>query len=535
MPDIWLDVDTAVKVSVNKLPLMSNSDFITRDETIAFNESGMDLVWNFITTAGVFTQTAVTPTAAGDYDWSHIGNAMYDIEIPASGGVSINNDTEGFGWFSGLVDNVLDWISPIYGFRAASLNNGLVDGANAPAIAGDLMGLADDAITPAKYNDAAAIIPYMGGIWVDSGAGNANTVVGVDGLPSNPVSSLVAARTLAVAIGLQKYYIISGSSLTLAATHQWWEFVGIGRSGNIINLGSQDIDGSVFTNLSLAGTQGGASFVKLKDSVLTSLVSLRPQAVNCKIAGDITILTGTMISFEDCKSGVPGDTAPALTFTAGATTLQFRNYSGGLEIKSMTSDHTMSYESDGQIIINANCTSGNITLRGMMSITDNGTTMNITKDAVFNKQEARDAMKVAPTAGSPAAGSVDKHLDDIEADTNELQTDWANGGRLDLLLDAIKAVTDFLVVKKNTAKNNFKFPMVLASDHVSDANNLTVTCQRSIDVGAFANCTNTPATFISAGTYKINLSAADLNGDVIMLKFTAATADARKMLILTVP
>ena len=30
----------------------------------------------------------------------------------------------------------------------------------------------------------------------------------------------------------------------------------------------------------------------------------------------------------------------------------------------------------------------------------------------------------------------------ILADTNELQTDWADGGRLDLLIDAIKAVTD---------------------------------------------------------------------------------------------
>lgn len=31
---------------------------------------------------------------------------------------------------------------------------------------------------------------------------------------------------------------------------------------------------------------------------------------------------------------------------------------------------------------------------------------------------------------------------DILADTDELQTDWANGGRLDLLIDAIKAKTD---------------------------------------------------------------------------------------------
>jgi hypothetical protein len=36
------------------------------------------------------------------------------------------------------------------------------------------------------------------------------------------------------------------------------------------------------------------------------------------------------------------------------------------------------------------------------------------------------------------------HFDAIVADTNELQTDWTNGGRLDLLLDAVKAQTDKL-------------------------------------------------------------------------------------------
>ena len=38
--------------------------------------------------------------------------------------------------------------------------------------------------------------------------------------------------------------------------------------------------------------------------------------------------------------------------------------------------------------------------------------------------------------------AVDTEVAAILADTNELQTDWANGGRLDLLIDAIKAVTD---------------------------------------------------------------------------------------------
>ena len=40
--------------------------------------------------------------------------------------------------------------------------------------------------------------------------------------------------------------------------------------------------------------------------------------------------------------------------------------------------------------------------------------------------------------------ATDVVADTILVDTNELQTDWTNGGRLDLLLDAVKAITDVL-------------------------------------------------------------------------------------------
>ena len=42
--------------------------------------------------------------------------------------------------------------------------------------------------------------------------------------------------------------------------------------------------------------------------------------------------------------------------------------------------------------------------------------------AGLTQQQVRDAMKLSPTAGAPAAGSVDTHLDDIEADTSAMQT-----------------------------------------------------------------------------------------------------------------
>lgn len=40
----------------------------------------------------------------------------------------------------------------------------------------------------------------------------------------------------------------------------------------------------------------------------------------------------------------------------------------------------------------------------------------------LTEQQVRDAMKLAPSAGAPAAGSVDEHLDNIEADTAEIGT-----------------------------------------------------------------------------------------------------------------
>ena len=85
---------------------------------------------------------------------------------------------------------------------------------------------------------------------------------------------------------------------------------------------------------------------------------------------------------------------------------------------------------------------------------------------------------------------------------------------------------------KNEAFPGFCFEMVNALDHVSEMPGLTVTAQRSIDGGAYAACTNAP-TGVANGTYAIDLSADDLNGDFITLRFTATGADATKIGIKT--
>lgn len=164
MPDLWMDVDAALaEVPVNLLPLIDDTDFKTRETSVAYNAAGMDLVWNFVTPAGAFTQTAVTPTTSGDYDWAHQGDGMYSIEMPASGGASINNDTEGFGWFSGVATGVLPWRGPTIGFRAAGLNDALIESAYSTT-----RGLAGTALPNAAAEAAGGL--YTRG----SGAGQIN-------------------------------------------------------------------------------------------------------------------------------------------------------------------------------------------------------------------------------------------------------------------------------------------------------------------------------------------------------------------------
>jgi hypothetical protein len=166
MPDMWMDVDTALaEVPVNILPLTDDIDFKSREESVAYNAAGMELIWHFTTTAGATTTTVVTPTTGGAYDWAHQDGGMYTIEIPASGGASINNDTEGFGHFTGVATGVLPWRGPVIGFRAAGINNALIDGAWSAT-----RGLGGPTALPDAAADAAGGLPvsYAGALDLDT-------------------------------------------------------------------------------------------------------------------------------------------------------------------------------------------------------------------------------------------------------------------------------------------------------------------------------------------------------------------------------
>ena len=122
---------------------------------------------------------------------------------------------------------------------------------------------------------------------------------------------------------------------------------------------------------------------------------------------------------------------------------------------------------------------------------------------------------------------VDGNVDDIETDTAQIGN--AVGASISADIAAVKANCVSILserFQKNSALANFQIVMTLSSDDVSPGTGLTVTGERSIDGGAFAALAGGSAiTEVSNGSYDVDLAAADTNGDKIMYRFSAATAN----------
>lgn len=233
--------------------------------------------------------------------------------------------------------------------------------------------------------------PRGPGVYLDDAAGNTSTEKGVDGTADNPVSTIAAATTVAGLLGTTRIYLVNDSVITLAQTYDGWEFVGIGGLGaNMITLGSQDVDFTSFFNLIITGAQGGTGPMTVIEGALVSLTGCEAYVYRSAITGPITLRASADSYFDNCYSAVPGNATPELTFAASAN-LSWRHYSGGLQINSMAATNTMSYEADGQIVIDATCSGGALTCRGNMTLTDNaGGAVTVTDDARLDTDHIAD-------------------------------------------------------------------------------------------------------------------------------------------------
>jgi hypothetical protein len=462
MSEIWMDVDTAVIVPMNVMPLIQVADFKTIEQAFVYNMAGIAVQWNFVTTAGVMTTVAITPTTAGVYDISEpLANVgMYGIEIPASGGASANNDTEGFGWITGRSTAVLPFRGPVIGFRAAGINNVLVDTAYSAT-----RGLAGTALPDAAAEAAGGLYTRGTGAGQLAQDANGNVRVNVDTIKTNPVANggtvtfptnatlasttNITAGTVAVATSVTNGVTLAngahgGAAATLTLS---------GAAGLVATKIDAPINGAIAGNITgnLSGSvgsvtgavgsvTGGATSAELakvpkSDSTVTwnatALASINAEvdtALNTAIPGSptansvnerVATMDGLLLGTIQAGTHVAqsGDSfarlgAPAAASIA-ADLLAIDNFVDDLEGR-LTATRAGYLDQLEHIHDDTNST---------YNIVNSGTSGN----AAIN------------TKIDTIAGYLDTEVAAILADTNELQTDWANGGRLDLILDAASA------------------------------------------------------------------------------------------------
>jgi len=284
-----------------------------------------------------------------------------------------------------------------------------------------------------------------GFVYVDSGAAfNTGEILGLDGVINKKVTDMVAAQNICDKL-LNNKIEINGTHLNLDLDLSDYELRAASRGDTIggDNVTGLSIFNSKLTDLIVSGDLIMNGNSHLVDCTLNQVLAgvatagLQGSFERCIFNGENFLANGATTLLKKCYGSPTGNQLDAAIFTfitgAGDTAMYIMGFSGNLTLKAMTeADDLVEIYSDGQtnLIIDATCTNGTVILNGIGNHTNNGsgtvTTTNWQElplsDASLTSQQVRDAMKLAPTGGAPAAGSVDEHLDTIEEDTNELQT-----------------------------------------------------------------------------------------------------------------
>ncbi len=316
---------------------------------------------------------------------SALGGGLYYFDVPASFTLA-----HGTGIYGLLID--VDSSSP----KVRDVVGGSV-----PFFSADL----DVIQTTAAL--AVDLALYQGSVWVDSANGNAGTVVGVNGLPSNPVDSLADALTLATAIGYRSIVVVTGS---LALLSSLTEFLVEMRGESEIDFNGQSVNGSEFVGGHIKGAMTGV--IDVRRSHIEDVIGFRGHAQLCGLLGTITLGAG-IAHMDLCHSATPGTQTPTIKFGHATSELGLRGYAGGMQIEDMTAAaHLGSIDFiAGQLVVDSSCTGGALAIRGTVGpVTDNSLGTTVARDGEVSKLSIADFLETSGPNPHGAGAWVD-HAD----------------------------------------------------------------------------------------------------------------------------
>lgn len=286
-----------------------------------------------------------------------------------------------------------------------------------------------------------------GAIWIDGSAANTGTEDFVDGVADNPVSTMTAANTLSTSVGLNRFRIAPGTSITLSQSQESDEFRG---HSWILALGDQSISQSYFyQSTSVTGTAttaNGSPYIFEECQIGAVTLSAYGYLHKCALSDTLT-LTSTAGGLSDvidifgCFSNVAGSGSPTITFASvtKTTSANIRGWNGGGNWV-FTSDCTASIEVINGGTHTVTTGGGNIEFRGQpkaVSVISSGSgTVNIVlaNGAPVTISGTGGIVNIfgihgGITLGSPSAVTVNEYGGDI-TDLTDILDDTGTSGVL---------------------------------------------------------------------------------------------------------
>ena len=380
---------------------------------------------------------------------------------------------------------------------------------------------------------------YLGKIWYFSGAANTNTLFGRDGLPANKVSNDVALQTLVTQLGTREVDVEG----TLTLTQSWHDianFTGINLHSSVV-VNGQDAGDNVFRGIVVTGDflQGDDETVFV-NSVMRSVGNIGGLARGCVYEGNHSIADLTdSTAFNDYYGSTNGP-ANAFNFSGANRKARFESWTGEMivdNLDTVTGDLEIVL-AGGSVVLNASCVSGNFRISGFGQFTDNsaGTTVDKTKLGLLHWTGIDLLGTGSPMVQDNGAGGRQWTANALELAPDTPGGDATLANQSLILADTgpIKDKTDNLPhsIERGVALANFPIQMFDTNgDPLGGANPVAIQIMK--DGAAYVNTTNTPAIFLSDGTFHINLSAADTAGIANMLKCTATGARPTYIAFLT--
>jgi hypothetical protein len=261
-----------------------------------------------------------------------------------------------------------------------------LSGASSPSAIADVVW--DEVLTAATHNVATSagrrlrnlqdLGLYEGGaVWIDTVNGVSGTTDFENGTVNNPVDNIADAKTIADSVGLVSFRVISGSTITLAATFSGYDFIGHNWT---LALGAQAVNNALFRGATVSGTFTGTPTFEF--CTVNALTGPGANFYACGLANTITCNATGDWFLDACFSKVAGSSTPIFDFSSGGgltINLNMRHYSGGIEVRNIGqggSTHKASIEGFGQVVEAATCIApGVLNIRGNFKLTQNGTSV----------------------------------------------------------------------------------------------------------------------------------------------------------------